>query len=135
MSRALSAACVEPGGVCVAMAQYGLETRGFWGFVQTGPKLTSLELFFDSFGPARPQNLQISYNDKINPRAARVYNWAGEDSYVVKVGTSLTLASFPEVTDFAAYDGEKPIWSEKEFHMSKVEAAMLKCWEWQIDHS
>lgn len=125
----------EPGQMCVAMAQYGLEPKGFWGFIQTGPKLNSLELFFDSDGPAQPKNLQISYNDALNPRAARVFNWAGMDSYVVNVGTTLLLASFPEVTDFAAYSDGKLIWSEREFHMSKVEAAMLKCWEWQIDHS
>lgn len=124
----------EPGGVCVGIAQYGLDPKGFWGFIQTGPKLTSLELFFDSDGPAQPRDLQISYNDALNPRSARVLNWAGMDSYVVKAGTDLILASFPDLTDFAAYSAGKLIWSEREFHMGKVEAAMLKCWEWQIDH-
>ena len=124
----------EPGGMCVAMAQYGLEPKGFWGFIQTGPELASLELFFDSGGPGQSQDLQISFNDVLNSRSARVNNWAVMDSYVVKIGT-VTLASFPDVTDFAAYSGGKLIWSEREFHMGKVEETMLKCWEWQIDHS
>ena len=124
----------EPGSICVAIAQYGLEPKGFWGFIQTGTKLSSLEIFFDSGGPAQPKTIQMSYNDGgMNTHSARVENWAGMDSYVVPMGPNL-LADYRTVTEFAAYSDGKLIWSEKEFHMDKVEDAMLKCWEWQLDH-
>lgn len=125
----------EPGGVCVAMAQSGAEADGFWGFIQTGPELSDLELYFDSRGQARPQTLKVTFNGgPLNTKAARVQEWAGLDSYVVSLSPDI-LTTFRSVTDFAAYLDGKMIWSERDLDMGKVEDAMTKCWEWQIDHS
>ena len=125
----------EPGGACVAMAQSGAEADGFWGFIQTGPELSDLQLYFDSRGPAQPQTLKVTFNGgAMNTKTARVQEWAGVDSYVVSLSPDI-LTNFRSVTDFAAYlDGEM-IWSERDLEVGRVDDAMGKCWEWQIDHS
>jgi hypothetical protein len=124
----------EPGSVCVAIVQYGLKPD-FWGFKQTGPNLNTLELFFDSYGPAQPKTLEMYFNDAQNTMAAHIENWAGLDSYVVSFKPNVMLASFPDRSDFKAVSGNQEIWHVVEFHMHKVEEAMLKCCEWQIDNS
>ena len=125
----------EPGGECVAMAQSGAEADGFWGFIQTGPELSNLELYFDSSGPAQPQTLKVTFNGgPMNTKTARVQEWAGMDSYVVSLSPDI-LTTFRSVTDFAAYLDGKMIWSERDLDVTKVDDAMGKCWEWQIDHS
>jgi hypothetical protein len=103
----------EPGGACVAMAQSGAEPDGFWGFIQTGPELSHLELYFDSRGPAQPQTLKVTFNEgAMNTKTARVQEWAGMDSYVVSLSPDI-LTKFRSVTDFAAYLDGKMIWSER----------------------
>ena len=124
----------EQNSVCRAFFQFNTVTPAFWGFRQTGPKIDNLELFFSSNGPARPQTLQMAFNDAGHfAHDATVETFAGFDTYVISL-RGVTIASFPNVTDFEAFSGDTRIWSEREFNMGKVEEAMVKCWEWQIDH-
>jgi len=117
--------------VCFAVNQWDTQKVQFWGFRQKGPQL---ELFFYSDGTPQPQTLQMSFNDggKFN-YDAKVEHIAEYDAYVISLGKA-TTAVFPNVIDFEADAGGNRIWWERELNMSKVESAMNKCWEWQLDH-
>ncbi|MDB5429273.1 MAG: hypothetical protein JWP35_389 [Caulobacter sp.] len=123
----------EPNGDCLALIQYPDETPfRFWGFRQSPG--SRVELIFGAIASARPQTVQMSFNDGGNfDYAARVEQYADWDAYVISLQPD-ALSVFPEdIFIDADVDGEQVFWGGTH-RMRSGEEAMAKCLAWQQKH-
>ncbi len=122
-----------PGGLCDAEAQYPDQTPfRFWGFRQSNG--SRVDLYFGSIENARPQTVQMSFNDGENfAYAAQVEHQADWDSYVISLQPD-ALSVFHDDTFVDAYvDDEKVFWGVTH-SMRNLEKTMAKCLTWQEGH-
>lgn len=122
-----------PGHVCVAIVHVQLgPPKNFWGFkVTDGLDVT---MFFGPIENARPQTVQIEYNDD-GPvsYAASIEATTGFDGYVIPIKLE-DLWAFQDELFFDAYTGgNKVFWSGTKV-MGKVAQALEKCDNWQQAH-
>ena len=121
------------GHVCVAIVHVQLgPPKNFWGFkVTDGSDVT---MFFGPIDNARPQTVQIEYNDA-GPisYAASIDATTGFDGYAIPIKLE-DLWAFQDELFFDAYTGgNKVFWSGTKV-MGKVALALEKCDTWQQAH-
>jgi hypothetical protein len=122
-----------PGHECVAIVHIPLgPPKNFWGFrVVNG---LDVAMFFGPIDNARPQTVQIEYNDEqAISYAATVDTTAGFDGYVVPLKLE-DLWAFTDDLSFDAYaGGDKISWGGTKV-MGKIAEALEKCDNWQDAH-
>jgi hypothetical protein len=122
-----------PNHECDALLQKRSMTPfNFWGFrVKNG---LDVQMYFGSVADARPQRVQISYNDgPPNNSAAGVEQFGEWNAYVVPIKLE-DLWAFPDELNFDAFvGGTKVTWGTTKL-MGKVAEALEKCDNWQDAH-
>lgn len=119
-----------PDHVCVAILHIPIgPPKNFWGFRVTNG--SNVVMFFGPIDNAKPQNVQIEYNDdRPITYSASVDSMAGYQAYVVPLDLS-DLWAFLDDLSFDAYvGGDKIFWSGTH-SMGKVAEALEKCDNWQ----
>lgn len=119
-----------PGHQCVAIVHLPVgPPNNFWGFkVVNGLEVS---MFFGPIENARPQTVQIEYNDgQPISYSATVDTMTGSDGYMVPIKLE-DLWAFTDDLFFDAYVGDEKVgWSGTKV-MGKVAEALEKCDNWQ----
>jgi hypothetical protein len=122
-----------PAHECVALVQKGdLTPFNFWGFrVRNGQ---DVQLFFGSIADARPQTVQVVFNDAPPiSYAASVEPFQEWNAYVVPIKLE-DLWAFQDELFFDVYAGAtKVTWGGTKV-MGKVAEALEKCDNWETAH-
>ena len=122
-----------PGHQCIAIVHLPVgEPNNFWGFkVVDG---LDVSMFFGPVANARPQTVQIEYNDaRPVSYEATVDTMTGSDGYMVPMKLE-DLWAFTDDLFFDAYVADEKVgWSGTKV-MGKVAEALEKCDDWQAAH-
>lgn len=122
-----------PGDVCLAMESYPIEVPfRFWGFRQSPG--SSLQLYFGSIENARPQTVQMSFNNggqfDYSAEVIQIQDW---DAYAIFMrGNALSV--FPRQLTVEASVGGDRVFMNVYNAMGRVRDNMAECLAWQGNH-